>query len=197
MPFHKATYALLFGLLTGLIGCDGEKPEDNAGEQELITTVVLTLTDAANPASAVSATWRDLDGDGPGQPTIETLGLKAGTTYHGRIAGLLDETRTPAEDLAAEVRDEAEEHQFFFTPAGGIANRITVTLTDRESDYGPNEIGADLPVGLAFDLVVSAGAAADGVLNVVLSHYDEGPKTGQRSLETDIDIDVPVTITLP
>ena len=68
-----------------------------------------------------------------------------------------------------------------------LASRITVTITDTD--------GNNLPVGLEYTVAVSAGAAATGSINVVLGHYDDSPKDGTtRSDESDIDIDIPITI---
>ncbi len=51
-------------------------------------------------------------------------------------------------------------------------------------------------MGLEYTVTVTAGAAASGTLNVVLSHFDAAPKDGvNRSDESDVDIDFPVNIT--
>jgi len=185
-------------LLFFSMGCDEENPADpgdeGPGEEELITTVNVTLTDRANGAQ-VSVQFQDLDGDGGNAPAIGTLNLKAGSTYDGEIQ-LLNETENPAEDITEEVREEAEEHQFWFEVRGGLIGRVTVDYADKESDYGDNATGADLPVGLKFTVTVTAGPDASGEFNVVLSHYDEEPKNGSdRSDETDIDVTFPVSIT--
>jgi hypothetical protein len=168
-------------------GCSEDNPAKPTPQnpQELITKVTLTLTPAGGGA-AVTAVFSDPDGDGGNAPTIGTLTLKAGTTYTGTIE-LLDETKDPDEDITEEVEEESDVHQFFYTPEGGIVGRITVAITDRDAN--------NLPVGLEYTVAVTAGAAANGTLNVVLSHYDESPKNGTTpSDETDVDIDFPVNI---
>ena len=182
-PVNKyvGTPLLLILLVLSVAACDSNEPdEEGAGEEELITRVVLTLVGGGE---TISAEADDPDGDGTNFQ-IDTITLQSGTTYTGSI-DLFDDVN--GEDIGEEVAEEDDEHQFFYTPSGGIAGRVTVTITDTD--------GAGLPVGLAFTLTVSNGGAASGSLNVVLSHFDEEPKNGtDRSDETDVDVTVPVTI---
>jgi hypothetical protein len=185
----KKSSSLLLLTFVGIVllnwGCSEDNPA-GPGEEELITTVILTFTEAGT-STQVTVQWEDLDGDGGNPPVIGTLTLSAGKTYNGTIQ-LLNKEANPPEDVTAEVEDEAEAHQFFFTAEGGIAGRVVVTITDRDAN--------NLPIGLQYTVAVTAGGAVAGTLNVVLSHYDQTPKNGtDRSNETDIDIDIPVNIT--
>ena len=190
-PLSKyLTFALALIVFTVVFAaCDSNEPDDEGpGEEELITRVVLTLTGGGQ---TVTATANDPDGDGTNFQ-IDTINLAAGTTYTGSVE-LSDDIN--GEDITEEIEEEAEEHQFFYTVGGGVAGRVTVTITDSETDYGSNEVGDDLPVGLAFEIAVTDGGAASGTLQVILSHYDEGPKDGiNMSDETDIDVTFPVSI---
>lgn len=189
---HCCKWPLVFTLPLLLFwGCEDDPTNpQNGNEQELITTVTLTLTENGT-SNIVTATFRDLDGDGGAAPTISTLTLKAGSAYTGRIE-LLDESKNPAENITAEVEEEADAHQFFYTPQGELAGRLTISITDKD--------GNNLPLGLAFTAAVSAGPAVTGSaansLKIVLSHFDETPKSGtDPSDESDVDINMPVTIT--
>lgn len=181
------TLLLVTMIATGLVlasACDSESPDDHSGESELITRVTVTLTPEGGGA-AVVAVAEDPDGDGANLQ-IDPINLVSNTTYSG-VIGFFDGINN--EDITAEVDEESDEHQLWYTPEGGIASRVAVTVTDTDAN--------ELPVGLAFTLTVSDGPAATGVLNVVLSHYDEVVKDGTtRSDETDVDVDFPVTITL-
>ena len=195
MKSYKTNLGLLL-LATMLVlpftACDDDPSsvDEGPGEEELITLIRLTLTELDAQGNATtnttSVSWEDADGEGGNAPTIGTLSLAAGTSYSGTIE-LLDTTQNPPEDITEEVEEEAEEHQFFYELSGSGAARVTVTITDEDAN--------NLPVGLEYLVEVSAGGSDTASLNVVLSHYDEGPKNGtDRSDESDIDIDIPVNI---
>lgn len=168
-------------------GCedDATNPGTN-NPQELITTVRLTLTDPANPSTIASVQWRDADGPGGASPTVDTLRLRSGITYEGRIL-LLDETKTPADTISNEVKEESSVHQFFYTPSTSLQGLLAVFTTDKDTN--------NRPVGLGFDLTTASDTAGMGTLRVVLSHYDDQPKDGMNpSTESDIDVALPVVI---
>jgi len=170
-------------------GCESDPTTpDNNNPQELITTVRLTLTDPSNPSTIASVQWRDADGPGGAAPTVDTLRLRAGQSYEGRIV-LLDETKTPADTISNEVEEESSVHQFFYTPSASLATALAVTITDRDAN--------NYPVGLETTVTTSASTTPlTGTLRVVLSHYDAQPKNGTTpSVESDVDIELPVVIT--
>ena len=176
------TLSLLACFLLILAGCDSSEPDPGPGEEELITRVTLTLT-PSNGGADVVVNANDPDGDGANFE-IGTINLTAGVSYTGSIT-VADDINN--EDITEEVEAEADEHQFFYIPAGGVASRVTVTVTDMD--------GNGLPLGLAYTVDVSAGDAATGTMQVVLSHYDEGPKDGvNQSDESDVDLAFPVNI---
>ena len=154
------------------------------GEEELITTLEITLTPSGG---GIPATWRfrDLDGEGGNAPVVDEVPVNAGTNYDGMLR-VLNETESPPENITEEVEEEAEAHQFFFQTLEGFSV-ATVEYADKESDYTTNS-GADHPVGLAFTLSVPDNAQ-NGLLRITLSHFDETPKDGVNpSDETDIDV---------
>lgn len=182
-PYLMYLFAVCLIAVT-ITACDSTEPDDDgAGEEELITRVVLTLQGGG---ATVTATADDPDGDGVDIQT-ETLVLQPGITYSGTL-GLFNDTATdPAErDIGAEVREEADEHQVFYT-LNGFGQSVTLNISDQDSN--------GLPVGLNFVMMVDETASGSGTLNVVLSHYDEEPKNGtDRSGETDVDVTFPVTV---
>jgi len=184
-----------FGVIATLsvvAGCKEDNPGDpnDGNEQELITKVILTLTENGM-GRAITATFRDPDGVGGVNATVDTLKVKAGSAYTGAMA-LADESKNPPTDITAEIADEKDAHQFFNTPNGALAGRLTITITDKDS--------RNLPVGLAFTIAVTAGAPVTGSaansVKVALSHYDPAStKNGTTpSSETDVEIDFPVNI---
>jgi hypothetical protein len=171
--------AFLIATMLLMSGCkDDPKP---VNEEEVITTLNLTLTPAGG-GSTVTLRFYDEDGDGSIQPQKTVSGpLAPNKTYTGAIT-LLNETETPAGDITAEIREEANDHLFCFT----ITNtNLTISATDHDSN--------NLPVGLETSWVT--GAAGTGVVKVVLRHQP-GQKTGNcpGAGDTDIEVDFDVTI---
>ena len=176
--------SLLFTLAIIVISCsdDDETPEP-VDEEEVITTMTITLSPQGG-GTDITLQTRDLDGDGPNAPDITISGnLSANATYDGAIE-LLNETENPAEDITAEVQQEDEEHQFFFSVSGSLA---TTGYSDQDADGNP--------VGLQFTLVT--GAAGSGVLGVTLRHEPKKPNDGtlaDAGGETDISQNFNVTV---
>lgn len=187
--FRLIFIPLLLSVVIILNGCedDPSSPPPDENPQELITTITLLLVNQSDTTDIVTAEWKDIDGAGGNLPSIDTLVLSNGVTYNGSIE-LLDESKNPPEDITEEVKEEANTHQFFYTTEEGVAGRITITKNDFDTNNPP------LPVGLDYIVEVSPGGVAEGILNVILSHYDEGPKTSEPGIESDIDIDFPVRI---
>lgn len=173
---------MLLGIVVGLSGCKKEDaaPED---ENELITTVQLKFTDGTN---VQTFQWRDIDGDGGAAPTIQNIALKANKTYKLDIS-LLNESKTPAEDITKEVEEESDEHLLVFTPSP--AALMTYTYGDKDAN--------NFPIGLTGSLKTTA--AGTGTLQVVLRH--QPPVNGMRQKNgtatpgsTDVDVTFNVSV---
>ncbi|MDX5418124.1 MAG: hypothetical protein LPK09_02830 [Hymenobacteraceae bacterium] len=174
----------LAGALLVFSSCDdhGDEPHDH--EEELITTVTLTMTPQGG-GTPITATYRDLDGDGGNAPVLTpgTVVLKAGTTYNTTIT-LLDEANN--ENLTAEIKEEGAEHELFFVPSP--ANLMTVTKTDRDSN--------NRPIGLE-STIQTASSAQTGALRIVLKHQPGGLKSNNSTISTgETDVDVSFSIRL-
>ena len=180
-------YALYsFILLTGLLftACsDDDTPPAQVNEEEVITTLMVTLT--SNTGQTITLNSQDLDGDGPNDPTISVSApLSVATTYSGVIE-LLNETVSPAEPIHEEVAEESAEHQFFYTQGGNI----NVTTNYEDFDGNGN------PLGLSFSL--STTSAGQGTMTFTLRHEPIKPNDGTLSGaggETDISVTFPITI---
>ncbi|HNJ72981.1 MAG TPA: hypothetical protein PL129_10795, partial [bacterium] len=62
-------------------GCEKDDKETNP--EELITSVVIKFVDTSNAANTVTASFRDLDGEGGADPVqFDTIKLAANKTYH-------------------------------------------------------------------------------------------------------------------
>ena len=169
--------ALTMAIALVFASCDNDDNPDPVNEEEVITTLIATLTPAGG-GTTVTLTYTDLDADGPNPPVAEVSGnLMGNTTYNGVIQ-VLNETETPAENITLEVLEEADEHQFFFEFTGSIAG---ATATDTDSMGNP--------LGVTFDLTTNTAGAA--TLSIVLRHEPTKPNNGLATAggETDIQAD--------
>lgn len=158
----KLRIALPLALATLAAACSDDGGTTNA--EEVINTITLTFTPTTG--APVVAVWNDPDGDGGAPPTIDSIGLVAGTTYTTTVR-FQNTLETPPEEITDEVRDEGDQHQVFFTgPAvnGPASNQPAAALTHT---YGDQDVGG-LPIGLTNTVVV--GSAAGGDLILTLRH---------------------------
>jgi hypothetical protein len=159
---------------------DDAIPED---EQELITTVRITLTNVANTTEVVTATWKDADGPGGTAPVISGLNLRQNAIYTGRVA-FLDESRpNDPRDITEEVEEEEADHEVFYTVTG--ANLVV---------SGKNLDAQGLPLGIRANF--TAGAASTGTLKIILKHKPGTKAAGDQVTkgETDVEADLPIQI---
>jgi len=166
------TIALFTSIL--FIGCSKDDAPQPVNEEEVITTLTVTLV-PNDGSSAITLQTRDLDGDGPNAPVITSSNLAAGVTYSGSIV-LLNETENPAGNITEEVEEESVEHQFFYTATGGL----DVTTNGENLDSEGNKLGTE------FTLV--AGAVSSGTLTFTLRHEPTKPNTGLDDAGGESDI---------
>lgn len=173
---------LLAGLMLNISCSDDDENPVVVNEEEIITTMTVTLSAAS--LTTITLQSQDLDGDGPNAPTIDVSGnLVANTTYSGTIV-LLNETETPAEDITVEVAEEDDEHQFFFSADGALTG---TAYSDMDGDGNP--------VGISFEL--TTGEAGSGTLQITLRHEPKKPNDGtlaDAGGETDIAQTFDVTV---
>ena len=164
----------IFISLITIVSCSDD-PEDPIveNEEEVITTLTYTLTPFKG-GSAVVLSYRDLDGDGDGEPTITNGTLSPATTY--------------TESITEEIEEEDADHQFFFSTT---VSDLVVTYDDTDDDGNP--------VGLATSL--TTGAAGSGTLTVTLKHEPNKSASGvaggdmaNAGGETDISVSFTITV---
>ena len=176
----SAFYALL---TLAMLGCsDDDTTPEIINEDELITTVILTLT--PDSGDQVVLTTKDLDGVGPDEPVTTVVGnFSENTIYDGTVA-FLDESGEEVEDITQEVIEEADEHQVFYTVGEGL--NITTTYLDSDSNGNP----------LGVSITLETGEASSGSLTVTLRHEPVKPNDGLDSAggETDISTSFDVSI---
>jgi len=172
---------LILCLGVTLFGCE-KKPDDPVipNEEEVITTLILTLTPSGGGVERVFS-FTDLDGDGGNNPVITIDTLAANTTYSGTLV-LLNQQKSPEEDITEEVKEESAEHQFFYE-----VNASNVTVSYRDKDTNGR------PLGVSTEFVT--GASESGSLKITLRHEPNksaaGVDAGQiqnAGGETDIEV---------
>lgn len=174
-------------------GCSDDDPPAPVNEEEVITTMTITLT----PPSGADIVLKhfDEDGEGPDDPIVTVDGvetnqvtLATGTTYTGSIE-LLNETEDPAENITEEVQEEADEHQFFYTIGTGLD--VTTTYEDEDGDGNP--------IGVEFTLTTNTASSGD--LTFTLRHEPNKSASGvaggdmtNAGGETDISETFSITV---
>lgn len=163
----KKSIFLIPLLILALIftGCSDDDPPVEVNEEELITTVTITLSPAGSGADIVLKTV-DMDGEGPDDPIVTVDGIETnqvtlatGTTYAGSIELLNESNPDDVEDITEEVAvDEADEHQFFYVIGSGLD--VTTAYSDQDEE--------GKPVGVEFTL--TANSSSSGDLTFILLH---------------------------
>lgn len=182
MKILQNSYILFIAVLVFASSCSSDDPHP-PHQEELITTVIYTLTPIQGGSDIVFI-WKDLDGDGSGQPEITNGTLAVNTEYTGAIQ-FLNELESPADNITNEVEEEGDAHEVFYLSADGLNLMSTVTDTDN----GGNRLG--------LTTYVQVSAVSSGDLRIVLRHEPNKPNDGTLSGaggETDIDVTFTVTI---
>jgi hypothetical protein len=174
LRLSQLTTTSLLSLSFAVAACHDDHDHDHHHENEVITTVILTFT--SPDGAAITASFRDVDGDGGNAPTIDPINLANGATYAMTIR-FLNELESPAREITDEIRDEMEEHQvFLFGSAvnGPASEHPDAPLTHMYTDMDGN----GLPVGLSNSIVAATGT---GTLTLVLRHM---PPINGNSVKT-------------
>ena len=173
--------SLLFVATLVFVSCNNNNDPEPVNEEEVITRLVAVLTPQGG-GTAITLTSSDPDGDGPGAPQLTVNGnLAANTTYNGTVE-VWNDLENPAEDITEEVREEDEEHQFFYE-----STLVTSAYTDMDAN------GDD--VGLTY--TITTGGAGTGTLTITLVHEPNKPNDGtvaNAGGETDFTATFNITV---
>lgn len=158
-----------------LAACADVKGVGSPNDQEVVTTVALAFAPAGG-GDPIVARWADPENDGA--PVVDEIVLADGADYDVSVS-FLDELEDPPEDLTAEVADEGDQHQVFFTgsavesPATGPAAGAVVVQAYADEDANGN------PLGLENTFATRGPGAGD--LVVVLRHLPEQDGAPQKT----------------
>ena len=138
-------------------GCKKATDPQLADENELITTVTLRFSEQGT-TNTQTFTFQDKDGNGGAAPTrFDSVTLTANRSYSLTVE-VLDESKTPVQNITNGIRDEKDEHLFVFIASP--ATLLTYTYGDVDS--------RNFPVGLTGS--IRTGVPGTGKLNVRLRH---------------------------
>ena len=156
-----------------ITSCKKDKAEENV--TELITTVIIKLTPTGG-GTVLTYQFEDLDGTGGNAPIAQEIVLAPNKVYSTEIT-ILDKTKTPVKTVSDEVRTEANDHQFYFTPTAGT--NLVVSNLDKDSK--------NYPLGLTSTW--TTGAVSTGKVYILLKHKPgiKGASDPSTLGETDID----------
>lgn len=190
MKTSKILASLLIMATVLFVSCRKD-PLTPPNETELITTLKLTFTDTAAPYTSYTAVFRDIDGDGGIDATLDSLRIPAGKVYAASLL-LLDERDASAVDTTNnEIEEESAAHQFFYQsiPSDVITNFTYLTFDDNGKPLG-TEFGCN-----------TKSAPATGTLRITLRHQPDKDAAGvsggdisNANGETDIEVEFPVRL---
>lgn len=190
LPMKTMKTFQLLAILTvfafAFTSCSDDDAPQVINEEEVITTMTVTLVDNNGTVKTMSKV--DADGDGPLDPIISADDLDANTTYTGSVE-FLNQLEDPAEDITAEVAEEDEEHQVFYVPSSNF--NVSVQYNDQDANGNP----------LGLDFTLTTGDASSGTLTVILRHepikdaagVSEGDPTnagGETDVEAAFEVDI-------
>ncbi len=164
--FLFAALIAIIAMTTTLNSC---KPEDHSHDgQETITTLKVKLTSLSGTQTFV---YKNINGT----VTKDSIKLQQQGVYTAELV-LLNETKSPVEDITAEIKEKADEHQFFFTQ-----NFSSLSIDSLDKDKNGKDVG-----------IISTWKTwhpQTGTLKITLKHLGEDPKTGNiDNGETDMDV---------
>lgn len=174
---------LFFGgsLLLTNTGCNKDDDEGGGGDpQEVITSVILTFTDANGNVEVYAS--KDVDGLGGNPPVIDDVMLSTNTSYTMTIAFLDESDAGNIEDLTVEVQTEAEAHLVCFGTQGSMP---TPDIQDKDGNGEP----------LGLESTFTTGTPGSGSLTVILKHEPDKSftlpcDTGETDVETTFDVTI-------
>ncbi len=178
-PIHIRQVIIFTLLLTIASACT--KDPDPVNESELITSFYMSLI-PTDHSDTLILSFYDPDGDGGLPPAYVADHLKANVSYICEL-NILNQSITPSINVTEEIRNEATDHQFFYT------------LTDSSSlqfnylDFDSN----GFPLGSKIDLLIKKPGQT--TLKIFLRHLPDkqapGVKQGDPKNaggETDLEI---------
>lgn len=175
------TLAIAAIAIVSMTSCEDDDTPQIINEEEVITTVTYTLTNATDASDVVTLESLEIDGN----PPVQTVSgpLTAGATYNGQVL-FENELESPADNITIEVIEEGDEHEVFYT---STVSGVSFVKTDQDINGNP--------IGVTSTLTTDVPET--GILSVVLRH--EPTKPNNNTLigaggETDVQVSFNITV---
>jgi hypothetical protein len=175
-------FTFAFLLMLSVVGCKKD-PVVDPNESELITTVRVKLTEKSSGTQSLFE-FKDLDGFGGAAPSkFDEIVLAKGKVYDCTLQ-LLNESKTPADDITLEVAAEGIDHQIYLSASDAL---VVVSNLNKDAK--------GLPLGIT-STWTAAAAAGTGTFNVTLKHKPGVKAAGDLVSvgDTDITIDFKLSV---
>ncbi len=180
---------LLLSTLVLLAACDSEP----APEEELpLARIEVRLAPSAGTLITVSVAGTPDLATGTIAPP-DTIVVQPDETYEA-VAEFFD---TAGANVTSRIRDNAEAWQLLYSVLD--ADGVHLQVTDSESAYGGDTFGADLPVGIRFELIVDETAPRGyGNIRLRVGQFGPGQKTGSTIVGSPLlDTTLPLFVDTP
>lgn len=177
----RSVLAALF-LTVGISLFTACKKKEVSDEEELITTVNVVVTEQGT-SNPITFSFRDADGPGGLAPTkFDSIILNTNKSYTVAVQ-FLNESVSPAEDITAEIKAEADDHQLYFQ-----STNVALSVSNLDAD------AKGLPLGLSSTW--STGPVGKGSIRITLKHKPDAKLAGDPVTkgETDVELDFGVRI---
>lgn len=188
MKRFKTMASLAFSATILFAACEKDKVENpKPVEQELITTVQLTLTSLGDVKTYTYKVENGFTSGTPGAIQADTIKMQANKTYYAELK-ILNEKASPAQDLTGEIQSESNTHLFLYNsdPSSGPGS---VYFTNGSKD------GSNQNFNLTGNL--NSNGAGNGTVRLYLLHAPtnkNGINTEETGGETDMAASFPVVI---
>lgn len=168
-------FTLAFLMMLSIVGCKKDPVDPN--ESELITTVRVKLTEKSSGTQSLFE-FKDLDGVGGAAPSkFDEIILAKGKVYDCTIQ-LLNESKTPADDITLEVTAEGVDHQIYLTATDALVAVSNLNLDAK-----------GLPLGISSTWTATT-VAGTGTINITLKHKPGVKAAGDLVSVGDSDISI-------
>lgn len=181
-----------------LAGCKKDEdlavvPPASENEMEVITDIKLIFTNSSDASDIVEARAQDPDGLGVQELVIlDTINLDVNKTYTLTYE-IFNNLETPGEDIGAEILEEDNEHQFFYSfsnnafasPSGnGNIDAVSDPLTYNDVDENGNA------VGLSTSWATPSSVLSGGTFTTRLQHQPDVKTSTSGANDGDTDFEL-------